>query len=384
MKYKKLSTILPILFILIISSSLITIKFNTTNNNNLPVEEKNSINISMNKIYGKGEACSITQYAQREMNISNFDVFNTKLSIVGDANSGVGMNSKEFNITVPQYYNATKIRLELKNITSRPTWIDIEQNASQSSTINFGTYYNILAGAMSFNITERTRVVKVAIYSDVGLNEDQNFTVGIYNRENQWTGKPNKKLEEHTYTGGYSWQWREFTFNLNLTPGSYFVVVNATYISGETRRFIWSTIADSSDSDGKEGDMWYYFHGNWDESTNNDLSLKIRTELIDSSNNTVKNINATKLAMNITANGVKKTLPDNGSIVFDNLNKNENITVLLEANSSFITNITWTAWYLNYTSSSISQYSYVYGEVNVTWNITFGVQFPENTYNYSF
>ncbi|MHA1252864.1 MAG: hypothetical protein ACTSRP_22950, partial [Candidatus Helarchaeota archaeon] len=382
MKYKRLGAVLPILFILIISGLLFTINFNAIYNNNISVEEKNSTNVYMNKIYGKGEQCNITQYAQREINITDFGVSNTKLLNGGDDNSGVGQNSGEFNITVPQYYNTTKIRVDLKNITSRPTWFDIEQNASQSSTTDI--YDSTPAAAMSFNITERTRVVKVAIYSDVLQNTDQNFSVGIYNRLNQWSGRPNKKLEEHIYTGSYSWQWREFTFNLNLTPGSYFVVVNGTYITGSGRRFSWSTIADSSDSDGKEGDMWFHMLDNWYESATNDLSLKIQTELIDSSNNTLRNINATKFSMNITANGVKKTLPDNGSIVFDNLNKNENITVLLEANLSFITNITWTAWYFNYTSSSISQYSYVYGEVNVTWNITFGVQFPENTYNYSF
>ncbi|MHA1252872.1 MAG: hypothetical protein ACTSRP_22990, partial [Candidatus Helarchaeota archaeon] len=340
--------------------------------------------ILRNNFTGSYNKTKVIQYAQRIFNKNDYTILNNKLRNSSDENSGVSEFNDEFNITLPQDYNISKWIIQINNITSKPSWKDIEQNISQSSTTNFGTDYNILAGAMSFNITEQTRVVKVAIYSDVLLNEDQNFTVGIYNRENQWTGKPDKKLEEHTYTGGYSWQWREYTFNLNLTPGSYFVVVNATYISGSGRRFNWSTIADSSDSDGKEGDMWYYFLGNWVESTNNDLSLKIQTELIDTNNNTLQNMNPSALNLNITCNGDKKSVPDNGTVIFSNYNENSNISVLIQSNSSFLANLTWKAWYFNETYTTNTFYFGKMNNANTTWNFNFTVNFPSNTYNYSF
>jgi len=47
-------------------------------------------------------------------------------------------------------------------------------------------------------------------------------------------------------------------------------------------------------------------------------------------------------------------------------------------------NITWNAWYFNETYSSISKYSGSINHQNATWNISFNVKFPENTYNYSY
>ncbi|MHA1252863.1 MAG: hypothetical protein ACTSRP_22945, partial [Candidatus Helarchaeota archaeon] len=338
--------------------------------------------ISKNNFTGSYNKTKVIQYAQRIVNNPGYTITNNKLSNSSDENSGVSGFNDEFNITLPQNYNISKWVIQIKNITSKPSWKDIEQNISQSSYTDL--YSSRPYGAMSFNITTRCRITKVAIYSDVLQDTGQNFSVGIWNRSSQWSGPPNTTLSSHSYTVNYGYQWYEFSFNLNLTPGSYFVVVDATNISGSGRRFRWSTIADSSDSDGKEGDMWFYFLGSWYESADNDLSLKIQTELIDTNNNTLQNMNPSALNLNITCNGDKKSVPDNGTVIFSNYNENSNISVLVQSNSSFLANLTWKAWYFNETYTTNTFYFGKMNNANTTWNFNFTVNFPSNTYNYSF
>ncbi|RKZ24769.1 hypothetical protein DRQ26_06980, partial [bacterium] len=301
MKTKQRKLFLIVVFLLIIPNiltlNLSFIIFNLysdiapNSDNQLNINPSELLGITLNSANGTYNKLNVTQYCQKETNISNKQILNTKLK-TADSQSGVGDNKYEFNITVPNYYNMTDFRLDFKNITAQPTWRDIEQNTTSS----FYVLYDLMAGSdqdtvgMSFDVSSDMRITKIAFYGYSTLRLSSNpgayYSVEIWDRTSQWTGDPNKKLASITDTSDVS-GWNEYSFNLNLTTGSYFVIINGSKITRNSvpkdEGVYWCRVTDSIEGE-DEGSVYYWDGASWSEYTNRDLSLKVQGMMIDINN----------------------------------------------------------------------------------------------------
>ncbi|MHA1696928.1 MAG: hypothetical protein ACTSYZ_07315, partial [Candidatus Helarchaeota archaeon] len=358
MKTKQRKLFLIVVFLLIIPNiltlNLSFIIFNLysdiapNSDNQLNINPSELLGITLNSANGTYNKLNVTQYCQKETNISNKQILNTKLK-TADSQSGVGDNKYEFNITVPNYYNMTDFRLDFKNITAQPTWRDIEQNTTSS----FYVLYDLMAGSdqdtvgMSFDVSSDMRITKIAFYGYSTLRLSSNpgayYSVEIWDRTSQWTGGPNKKLASITDTSDVS-GWNEYSFNLNLTTGSYFVIINGSKITRNSvpkdEGVYWCRVTDSIEGE-DEGSVYYWDGASWSEYTNRDLSLKVQGMMIDINNDSLKITNPKKVDLKVEVNSTTTSVPSNGTLMYRNWNTNGNVSVKLTTNSSVIMNITW-------------------------------------------
>ncbi|MHA1275333.1 MAG: hypothetical protein ACTSQS_18170, partial [Promethearchaeota archaeon] len=381
-------SVITLLFILLASSSLID-QIPIINNSAIDMKTSNIQDINNGNFTGIYNKVNITQLAQRLENDPNFNVLNDKFSISMDYNSYVGDASAEFNVTEISYYNISRIELQIKNISSQPTWKDLENNYS-TSFYSFHASSNPRMMGVTFNIeSDYERLETVSFYGRV-VYSSGNYSIEIWNRTNQWNGNPSNMLWKRILTNeiGAATQWWTIDIGgLNLSRGSYVFVINAwnlthTGVEEVAWSYLWDSTLDPTDNINET--TVYKRLITWAEEPDVDLSFKYRTTLIDNQNNTLTNINPNRINMTLTALGSTIDVPDNGTLIFDNINENSNITCLLKANSSFSVNYTWFAWYYNYTNSTNTIYSSHFGHSNTTWNFNFTVNFPSNTYNYSF
>ncbi|MHA1271663.1 MAG: hypothetical protein ACTSPY_17860 [Candidatus Helarchaeota archaeon] len=381
-------SVITLSFILLASSSLID-QVPIINNSAIDMKTSNIQEINNGNFTGIYNKVNITQLAQRLENDPNFNVLNDKFSISSDYNSYVGDASAEFNVTEISYYNTSRIELQIKNISAQPTWKDLENNYS-TSFYSFHESSNPRMMGVTFNIkSDYERLESVSFYGRV-VYSSGNFSAEIWNRANQWSGTPNTILWKKIMTSeiGVATQWWTIDIGgLNLSKGSYVFVLNGwnltrTGIEEIAWSYLWDSTLDPTDNINET--TVYKRLISWAEEPDIDLSFKYRTTLIDNQNNTLTNINANSINMNLTALGSTIDVPDNGTVIFDNINENSNITCLLKANSSFSVNYTWFAWYYNYTYSTNTTYSGLFGHSNTTWNFNFTITFPNNSYNYSF
>ncbi|MHA1275444.1 MAG: hypothetical protein ACTSQS_18750, partial [Promethearchaeota archaeon] len=346
-------------------------------------------NLKYNYIEGVGNSCNVIQYVQRQDSSTNFEVLKPKFGIPSNLQSYVGNVSGNINITEIKGYNISKIQINITNITTRPTWKDVENNYSS----NFYSIHSASNPRMYgdvFNIySEYERLERISFYGRV-VYSSGNYSIEIWNRTNQWSGTPSSMLWKKILTNeiGPATQWWTIDIGgLNLSRGSYVFVINAWNLTRTgVEEVAWSYLFDGivDPTDNKNETTVYKKMLSWSEEPDVDLSMKYETTIIDNQNNTLTNINGSRIDMNITVCGTTKDVPNNGSLTFTNLNEVGNVSCLIDANSSFIINYSWSAHYYNFTKTTISRYTYSMGNINSTWNFNFTVSFPLNSYNYSF
>ncbi|MHA1377225.1 MAG: hypothetical protein ACTSRG_02475 [Candidatus Helarchaeota archaeon] len=390
----KKKTSIIILIAMLSSPFILLLNFNTfLNMDNLqfPIPENKQENpilkvetfheITKNEANGTHNALQVNQTCNTNKTELDWTVQNAQLKVSGNYDSGVGPNEGEFNITVPTNYNRTYYEINVQNISAEATWIDIEQNTSSNwiggsngfdkdNVANYNTY------GMSFNLTRDSRITSIAPYGLISVASGY-YDVEIWNSSG---GKPDTELCNFSLSSTPSY-WMTFNqFNINLTAGTYFFVINASQLDGGPSAGVkWSSISDVGDPD--DGKVYGYFIGaDWAEVSFIDLSLKVQAVYIDSNNDSLININPEEIDMNMT---VDSKVYDVNSTTYsfnfiDNDGKNE--SVLISANSSFSCNLTWSSINVNKTYTNIINYNITLGANWVNWTTNFSVSKPSASY----
>jgi len=296
-----------------------------------------------------------------------------------------GNITRDYNITAIDDYNRTSYEITIQNITMEPTWKDVEENTSSVTT---GSNYVTLddsggftpsCAAMEFNITKNTRLINISYWGRTFDSGADNWYVEIWNRSLQWQGDPATMLVRLTSSSSTTPKWQINTFNLNLTPASYFLVLNGSELDDINGDFIrWSYSTDSVD----DGDAYVYIAslGGWNAYAD-DLSMKIQTVEIDSNNDTLKNVDAGAINLNLTVDGTDyQATGTKYTKTFSGLNEAGNKLVTLTANHSFSCNLTWTSGNFNSTETTTVIYNATAPSTVVDWNFNFSVNYPVPNY----
>ncbi|MFX0139412.1 MAG: hypothetical protein ACFFDN_37575, partial [Candidatus Hodarchaeota archaeon] len=298
--------------------------------------------------------------------------------------------SKDFNITAIDNYNRTYHKIIIQNVSAEPTWKDIEENTTlinaavnRTEIADIGTTYQ--CAAMEFNLTEDSRVTTVAWYGRVIDSVNSEWYVEIWNRSSQWQGAPGTRLTRIILTSSDPVGWTSHNFDLNLTQGSYFFIINGSnldiLINGDL--VYWAKIPDSGGgTDGSDDGDVYVYSGAWGTPFPTfDVSLKVQTVLIDSNNDTLININPENIDLNMTIDSIVYDVnSSNYEFNFTNLNEIGNKTVTLTSNNSFSCNLTWTTLNFNNTNTDSVAYNVTKGVNYAIWKFNYTVSFPTPTY----
>ncbi|NVM03437.1 MAG: hypothetical protein HWN67_13995, partial [Candidatus Helarchaeota archaeon] len=183
--------------------------------------------------------------------------------------------------------------------------------------------------------------------------------------------------------------WNTFSnIDVNLTAGYYYFVFDATLLNdtlplttGIHWYYNWDTLFNGGDN--VDEGLIYQYVGIWSQINTQDLSLKLKTIYIDSSNNTLTNMSPEEIDMNMT---VDSTVYDVNSTTYNfsfKDNDNQNETVTITTNASFSCNLTWTSKNFNETLTDNVLYNISYNGQWVNWTTNFMVSNPSPSYNES-
>ncbi|MHA1385692.1 MAG: hypothetical protein ACTSR3_18225 [Candidatus Helarchaeota archaeon] len=333
--------------------------------------------ISNSSANGTRSSLNVTQYVKG--NKTMLDWLNQNDPGLAD-NTPVGNISRDFNVSGIDNYNKSKIKIQIHNVSAEPTWEDVEYDVDSGSG-NDRIYINnfnctAMDTAMEFNVTVRSRLTKIAWYGSVVNINTNTWYWQIWNRTSQWSGDPDTYLTSSSSNGGDPDGWSEISYNLNLTPGSYFFVINGSQLQGAFDGGYWYY------KFGSDADSYAHTDAGWSPiSPAKDYGLKVQLVPIDVTNNTLKNIDPTSIGMNMTIGAQEISVFSNGTHEFTNLNKQENETVTLTANASFSANITWEIWCFNKTNTTIVMYNGSQASApTIHWNFNFTVNHPIPNY----
>ncbi len=298
---------------------------------------------------------------------------------------GVSANERDIDITTPSDYNRTSYEINIQNISAEPTWIDIEEN---HSALKYILSSSSSPYAMSFNLSRDSRITDISIYGYLILFAG-NYDIEIWNATGVGLA-PNTSIWSDTRVTTFgSTTWNVFNnINVNLTAGYYYFVINATNLvdsipgtTGVHWIYNWDTTFNGGDNV-DEGYIYQYV-GVWSQVNTQDLSLKLRTVYIDSSNNTLTNMNPEEIDMNMT---IDSTVYDVNSTVSNfNFadNDGENKSVIISTNASYSCNLTWTSKNFNETLTDNVIYNITHNGQLVNWITNFTVSNPIPAYGES-
>ncbi len=382
-----------IIFIIILTSPYLAILNYNQYNSESPIplnllEKLNFKSKTFNEItkdYANGtrNGLNVTQTSYSNKTYLNWLVSNV-INATGPE-SPAGDNERQFDVTVPTDYNRTNYEINIQNISAESTWRDVEQNFS---TLKYILSSSSSPYAMSFILSRDSRITDISLYGYLILFSGY-YDIEIWNSTGVGNA-PQALLWNSSRTGQFgTTTWNVFSnINVNLTAGFYYFVINATNLvdsipgtTGVHWFYNWDTTFNGGDNV-DEGYLYQYV-GVWSQINTQDMSLKLKTVYIDSSNNTLTNMNPEDIDMNMT---IDSTVHDVNSTTYnfnfaDNDGENKSITI--STNSSFSCNLTWTSINVNLTQTTNIKHNISLGELWSYWKTNFSVSAPTASYGES-